>query len=263
MDHIGPFLFLTLRCAIAALALAPFAWLEHRRQTQPHLQAVGRYAVLGGVVFLVAGAIQQYGLVTASVTNGGFLTSLHVVATPFVFWLVRGRAPTKAVWLAVLFSAVGAWLLSGGVGTLGRGDALVASSAALWAVHIVVTGESSRAGRPMAYICLHFLVVAGLALPLAVLIEPISMAAIWRSLPAVLYVGLLSSAATFGLMALALRHIAAPRASLLLCCETVIAALAGYALLGERLAWTRWAGAALILFSVLIVRLRDSSGNAR
>ena len=48
---------------------------------------LGRIATLGGGVFFLAAALQQTGLMTASVTNSGFLTALYVVFTPLAtFW---------------------------------------------------------------------------------------------------------------------------------------------------------------------------------
>jgi drug/metabolite transporter (DMT)-like permease len=69
----------------------------------------------------------------------------------------------------------------------------------------------------------------------------------------IVYVGLLSTAFTFALMALALKHMPAPRASVLLSTETLFAAAAGYILLGERLSLIGWVGAILILMAVLVL----------
>ena len=56
---------------------------------------------IGGVLFFLGAALQQMGLVTATVTNTGFLTALYVVVTPLLVWLFEGRAPGLLVWIAV------------------------------------------------------------------------------------------------------------------------------------------------------------------
>ncbi len=77
----------------------------------------------------------------------------------------------------------------------------------------------------------------------------------------ILYVGLLSSALTFGLLAVALRHVPPARATILLSLETVFAAIAGAVMLGERLPAIGWAGAALMMGAILVVQLGKRSEN--
>jgi drug/metabolite transporter (DMT)-like permease len=209
-------------------------------------------------VFFAAGAVQQLGIVTATVINTGLLTALYVVATPFAFWAIERRAPSASISFAVALAFLGIWALGGGsFGALSRGDVLVAVAALMWGIHIVVTGRAGRAAQPLTYTFVQFVVVAALALSLAVAFEPISVCSIVAAADSILYVGLLSSAVTYALMAIALQHIPAPRASILLSAEVLFSAAAGYLLLGERLPPLGWAGAALILAAVLLVRLRS------
>lgn len=258
MFHIGPLLFLALRSVIAVIALLPFALVEQRRSSQETASIVP-FAMLGGLVFFLAGSIQQFGIVTATVINAGLLTALYVVATPFAFWAVRRTAPPSNIWLSVGLAFVGIWCLNGGsVGDFSTGDMLIAGAALLWGVHIVVTGEAGRLAQPLTYTCIQFAVVAVASVSLAVSFEPIALDAIFDAAESILYVGLLSSAFTYGMMAIALRHIPAPRASVLLSFETVFSATAGYVLLGERLTPMGWAGASLILAAVFVVRIRGA-----
>src|SRR5258708_33271217 len=81
--HVGPLLFVAARALVAALALAPLAWLERRAATTPIPPGFVRRAAVVGAVFAVAAGVQQAGIVTASVLNTWFLTALYVVATPF------------------------------------------------------------------------------------------------------------------------------------------------------------------------------------
>ena len=66
MSHIGPFLFLRLRTILAAAALLPFA-LREWQASPPSSPTVRLFALLGGMVFFTAGALQQVGIVTATV----------------------------------------------------------------------------------------------------------------------------------------------------------------------------------------------------
>ncbi|MFT4730111.1 MAG: drug/metabolite transporter (DMT)-like permease [Granulosicoccus sp.] len=253
MSHIGPLLFIGLRGSLAALALLPLAYIEQKKSTQS-LKGLIPIAFLGGFIFFVAGSIQQYGLISATVTNTGFLTAIYVVLTPFFYWLIKRQRPTPITWVAVLLAFVGVWGLSGGTLTdFSKGDLLVALSSIFWALLLITTGESSKWARPLTYTCLQFAVVGLLGIFSAHVFETIEVQAIKQSAVSIIYVGLLSTAFTFALMALALKHIPAPRASVLLSTETLFAAAAGYILLGERLSLIAWAGAILILAAVLVL----------
>jgi drug/metabolite transporter (DMT)-like permease len=252
MLHLGPLLFLGLRAVIAAAVLAPFALRETRGTA-----SVIPIALLGGALFFVAASIQQIGIVEATVTNTGFLTALYVVVTPFLVWGYRRKSPGSVIWVGAALAFVGTWALSGGsFASFSRGDWLIALSSLFWSAFIVTTGVSGKHGQPLTYVSVQFAVVALLALPSAFAFETVSFAAVWRGIVPVLYVGILSSALTFALLAVSLRHVPPARGAILLSLETVFAALAGAILLGERLPPIGWLGAALMFAAILVVQLR-------
>ena len=257
MLHIEPLLFIGLRGAVAAATLLPFA-IHEQRVSRTQLKHISPIALLAGALFFIAGIVQQYGIVTASVINTGFLTALYVVVTPLAFWAVKRQAPKGHIWATALIAFIGVWCLGGGaLEGLSTGDLLVASSAIVWALMIVVSGEAAQHNRPLTYTCIQFATVAVISLPLAMMFEPLAWPAIQSAGVAILYVGVLSSALTFAMMATALRHISAPRASILLSSEVVFSAAAGYWFLDERLAPIGWLGGALILGAVVSLRLFD------
>lgn len=263
MEHIGPLTFVAARGAIAALALAPLAWRESRRRSPGGDDggALLKVGLSAGAAFFIAAWLQQAGLGTASVTNTGFLTALYVVITPFLAWGLTGKVPTPWVWPAAALSAIGTWLLGGGtLAAFSRGDMLVALSAFLWALHVVITGKASSLGRPIAFTALQFAVVAALAAVAAGMLETVSVAGLQGAAIDIAYVGLLSSALTFTLLTAALRHTSASEAAVIVSTETLFAALSAYLLLGERLAAIGWAGAALILLATLLVQLGATLG---
>jgi drug/metabolite transporter (DMT)-like permease len=270
MTHIGPFLFIAARATVAAVALAPLALLELKpraRETEsPAIDQAGliKLGLMGGVFFFLGAAFQQEGLLTATVTNAGFLTGLYVVITPFLVWLTTRRAPSPVVWTAVSLAFAGTWALGGGtVGGFSYGDMLVAMCAVFWAIQMVVTSESPRFGAPMTYTCVQFTTVAVISATAALLFEPISADALAKASGSILYVGVLSSALTFTLLAIAMKHTPASEATVLVSMETLFAALAGALLLGERLQPTGWLGAALLFAASLIVQVSPRARGTR
>ena len=255
MDHIGPLLFVAARSTVAVLALAPLAYREGRRAPDQTARGLVSIAMLGGATFFTGAAIQQAGIITATATNAGFLTALYVVITPFLVWVALRRAPTAVIWPAVAMSFIGVWLLGGGtIASFARGDLLIALSAFFWAAHVVVVSQAARHARPITFSAIQFAVVAVLGSVGAVLFEPISLTALAAAWREIAYVGLLSSALTFTLLAVAMRHTPPTEAAIIVSSETLFAALAAYLLLGERLSLVAWCGAGLILGAVLLVQ---------
>ncbi|MCB1510937.1 MAG: DMT family transporter [Hyphomicrobiaceae bacterium] len=255
MNHIGPFTFLAARAIIAAAVLGLLALRESRRIDGTVPAGFWAISALGGVSFFLGGILQQAGLVTATVTNTGFLTGLYVVITPLLMWLVLAKPPRAYVWAAVALAFVGTWLLGGGtIGGFSTGDWLVAISAIFWASHMLIVAHSARYARPIGFTAAQFVVVGLLAGTGALMAEPISLAGLTAALPEILYVGVLSSAVTFTLLAVAMRYTPAAEATILVSTETVFAALCAAILLGEMLAPIGWAGAALMFGATLMVQ---------
>ncbi len=257
MDHIGPCTFLALRALIAALILAPIALLyETGNRPQQPTPAFWLIAIAGGLTFFTGGILQQIGLVTATVTNTGFLTGLYVVITPLLMWLVLSRPPGLIIWLAVALAFIGMWMLGGGtIGGFSWGDWLVVFSSFFWASHMLVIEHSGRHARPIAFTAIQFAVVALISGVGAILLEAPTIDKLIAAAPEIAYVGVLSSALTFTLLAVAMRHTNAAEATIIVSTETVFAAAAGVLLLAERLEWIGWLGATMMFSASVLVQL--------
>lgn len=259
MTAVGPLLFVGLRSIVATVVLIPFALAEGRGKptlADRDRSLLLRTSVLAAALFFIGATLQQWGLVTATVTNAGFLTGLYVVIVPLIVWSIGRGLPSAAVGAAVVLAFVGTWLLGGGtIGGFSSGDLLVILGAIFWASHVVVVGDGARLDRPVLFNTLQFAGVALLGLGAAAALETIEPSAILRALPSILFVGVLSSALTFTLLAVAMRHTPPSEAAILMSLETVFAALAGALLLGERLSLVGWAGAGLLVAATLFVQL--------
>lgn len=257
MPALGPLAFVAARAVVAALLLAPLAWMETRRADGSPPRGLIRIAVAATLALFAAASLQQSGLVTASVTHGSFLTALYAVLVPFVAWTASGRAPRPSIWAAALLSTVGVWLLSGaGHSSPSTGDLLVAASAVFWAVHLVMSGKAASFERPFLFIALQFVGLALLAAAAALIFEhPAAsdfVAARWE----IAYVGIVSTAFTFTIFTIALRYVPPSEAAIILSSENLFASLAGAVLLNERLGALNALGAALILLAIVYVQTR-------
>lgn len=259
MSDIGPLTFIAARASVATAVLLPFAVREARQKVGSVPFDFWNIGIVSGTTFFIAAYLQQAGIITATVTNTGFLTALYVVITPFIAWAFARRRPSMIVWPAVLLSALGTWLLGGGtLSAFSSGDGLVALSAIFWAAHVVIVGQAARHARPVGFTALQFLMVALLAAIGAAYVESPTIAGLLAAKSSILYVGVLSSALTFTLLTIALQHTPPSEAAVIVSLETVFAALAAYWFLSERLPPVAWIGAALIMTATLVIQLGGS-----
>lgn len=255
MESIGPFLFLASRALVAAVVLSLLALRESHRLGVQAPSGFWKISALGGVTFFIGGILQQIGLVTATVTNTGFLTGLYVVITPLLMWAVLRKLPRVYVWPAVLLAFIGTWFLGGGtIGGFSTGDWLVAISAIFWSAHMLVIAESAKYQRPIGFTAVQFVVAAALSLIGTFSFEANTLDGLIGALPEIAYVGILSSALTFTMLAVAMRHTPTAEATILVSTETVFAAVAAMVLLGETLLPIGWLGAAMMFGATIIVQ---------
>lgn len=264
MKVLPPMWFLVLRFGVMLAVLAPLVWREARRA--PVALSPREMTLMGlvGLTFVGGNALQQISLLTTSITNAGFLTSLYLLFTPFVAMALTRERPGTAVWPAAGLGLLGAWLLSGGLGgSFVLGDWLLTMSAVLWAVQIVLIGMVMReADRPMLLVVVQGGLLVMLCGGWAVVHDPISWEAISAAAPEIAFTGLLSGVVGYTIQAVAQRHTEASDVAVLYSTEAPFASLFGFLLLGDRPSGSQWAGAAAIFAAVLLVQLWPARARA-
>lgn len=257
MDTIGPFWFVGLRFAIAALAVLPFAMMETRRMNAAPSRGEFRAFILVGLALFMGATTQQVGLLTTSVTNSSFLTALYVIFVPIIAVIIYRRHPHWVVWPGALMMLLGIYLLSGGAVTrLTTGDMLSIICAFFWAIQITLAGRYvMQSSRPLALSCTQFAVCAVLAMLIGVVIEPINYQAIASSITEILYVGLVSSGLAFVLQVIGQRYTTAPQAAIFLSSEALFGALFAAIFLQETIPAAGYIGCAIIFAAILLVEL--------
>jgi len=258
----GPITFVGLRFLLSALALIPLALYEKRRaaaaQAKPFTRRDWVQTLIVGLCLFSGGALQQVGLVTTTATNGGFLTALYVVIVPFMVWGMTRQRPRGLVIAACAVSIWGAWLLTddGSARHWEKGDLLVVVADFAWALAITVIADfMQRTHRPFFLSFAQYCITAVLGLGLGLIFEPVSLPGIGLAMPAILYAGLLSGGVAYTLGIVAQKYTPPSEAALIMCLESVFAALAGAVMLHERLTLTAGVGCALILLGVVMVEM--------
>jgi len=258
----GPITFVGIRFLLSALALIPLALYERRRAAAAGARPFSRrdwlQTLIVGLCLFSGGALQQVGLATTTATNGGFLTALYVVIVPFMVWGMNGTRPRSLVIAACAVSVWGAWLLTddGSARHWSVGDILVMLADFAWALAITVIADfMQRTHRPFFLSFAQYCITAVLGLSIGLIFEPLSLPGISTAIPAILYAGLLSGGVAYTLGIVAQKYTPPSEAALIMCLESVFAALAGAVMLHERLTLVAACGCGLILLGVVIVEV--------
>ncbi len=281
MDYLEPCTFNAVRSFIGSAALLPVAALSVRRDrkslSEEELSALREQSfwkrhrlllisgLLCGTLLGVASLLQQIGLKTVNSGKAGFLTALYIVLVP-ILGLFCGRRPGWKVWLAAAIAMTGIWFLSvRGDFSIAPGDLLIIACALFFSCHILVVDRVSFRLNGVLLSCIQFFVAGVLSTAAALLWETPRLGDIPAAWAPLLYTGVLSSGVAYTLQILGQKTVKPTVASLILSLESVFAALAGWAVLGEPLSARELLGCVLVFGAVILAQLperRTASGQA-
>ena len=279
MDLIGPLAFNGIRTLIGGIVLIPAIMFLKNWKVKKALQAgetaaevseegrkkENRLLIIGGIccgiALLVASNLQQIGIFYTTAGKAGFITALYVVLVP-ICGLFIGKKVRPVIWLCVLASAVGLYLLcmpaEGGFGHINKGDLLIMLCALCFTGHILVIDYFSPKVDGVKLSCIQFFVAGILSIILMFPLDPAlgfdlpSFSTLIDSWLPVLYAGVLSCGVAYTLQIVAQADTDPTVASMILCLESVFAVIAGMIILGESMSLREIAGC-LIMFAAIVV----------
>lgn len=249
-----------MRFTLAALLLAA---LQGKA-----LRALRRDALLAGArlgLFMFGGyAFQTFGLVFTTPAKSGILTGSSAVFVPVllaIFWKGRLRAWD---YLGAMAALVGLYFLTapgGQFAALNAGDLLTLIAATLYAIHIILAGQYTRAHRVAALSFLQVAATALLAAAACVLCaltgwQPVRLQPVWQLGAAVVITAVFATAIAFTIQLWAQRYTSPGHAAILFTLEPVFAVITSYLVMGERLRGRALAGAALVVVGILLAELK-------
>ena len=262
MNHLSPLAYTGARFLLGALALLPFALPGLRRAWaggsaygyDKRLRLAG--PLLSGTFIFVGMCFQQYGLVWTTAGKAGFITSLYVVIVPVIL-LVIGRKLLFAEGLGAVLALTGLYLLSfTGITTLAPGDGIVLIGSFVWAGHVICLSWLAPKMDAMVLGFGQALVTGTLALTAACLFNQLpTLAELSAAGVAILWGGILSVSFGFTFQVIGQRNATPAAAAIILQMEAVIAALAGWIALDERMTARMLTGAGVMLAGLLISQL--------
>lgn len=271
MEHVEPFTFTFTRSVIGGMVLIPVIVLLRktdsaamRRDAQGKdvagIKGITKYEWLGGIccgiALCAASNFQQIGMLHTTVGKAGFITALYVVIVPILGLFLRKRVPAL-IWFCVVLSVAGLYLLCmpKGAFSLAQGDVLVLICALLFSFHILIIDYFSPKGDGVVISCIQFFVCGILSGIIMLFVEKPTFANIMDAKWSILYAGALSSGVAYTLQVVAQKGVNPTVASLILCLESVVAVLAGWIILGDKLTSRELAGCILMFVAIVLAQL--------
>lgn len=266
MEYVEPFTFTFARSIIGGLVLIPCIFLLRKIASRESVEMQVRQVkitknewlggICCGIALFAASNFQQIGIIHTTVGKAGFITALYVVIVPILGLFMKKRV-SFLIWICVALSVVGLYLLCMPKGSfsLAYGDLLVLICAVFFSFHIMIIDHFSPKGDGVVISCIQFFVCGILSGIVMLFVENPSMENLVDAKWAILYAGVLSSGVAYTLQVVAQKSVNPTVASLILCLESVVAVLAGWVILGDKLTTREMAGCILMFVAIVLAQL--------
>lgn len=262
MDHVEPFTFQAIRCAMAAIGMLPAIWLFDRKKQDGKTflsrfldKKLWKAGVCCAIPLFFAINLQQIGIVSTDAGKSAFLTAMYIVFVP-ILGIFAGRKPTPIVFISVVLAVVGLYFLSCmGVSSVNPGDIVLLGCAVAFAAQILFVDKYVADVDPLRLNCLQaFLCSIGSGIVMFLLEKP-TLSGIAGSWWSMCYVGFLSMGAAYSLQIIGQKYLEPSLASLIMSLESVIAVLCGCIFLQETMTVWEIIGCVLVFSAVILSQI--------
>lgn len=252
LDVLQPFNLTAVRFLLAFIVSAAVFYKHILKADKETI----KYSLILAVILLFVFISMTFGLQYTTVSNSGFLVSLSVVFIPILASVFLKQRIERKVLIGVCIAPIGIALLTlNSELSINSGDILCIICAVLFAAHVVATGVFTQKVDSIALGVLQLGFVGLLSLVVSVFTENVMLPNTAVSWTAILSLSILCTAVGYIVQTTAQQYTSATHTGLILSLEPVFSAVFAYMVLGELLTVKGYAGAAILLFSVLIAEV--------
>ncbi|MBQ7625326.1 MAG: DMT family transporter [Clostridia bacterium] len=251
LEDIPPFNLNAIRF-ISAFALLGVIFAG--RIKNPSAQTL-KYSFYIGLCLTATYICVTFGIKYTSVSNAGFICALPVLFTPLFLFVFYGKKPGAKLFISLLLCAVGMALLTLNEKFVpAKGDIICLGCAVFYSFDLIITEKAvSRPDvDPFALGIYQLLTVGVLMLILSFIFEKPHLPTTTKTWIYSLFLGIFCSGVCFLVQTTAQKWTTASRVGLIFTLEPVFSAFAAYFFAGEKLSLRGYAGAAVMLISLLI-----------
>ena len=186
----------------------------------------------------------------------GFITGLYVIMVPLIGLLIKNSRTSPGTWASAVMAGIGMYFLSVTKDmNMAFGDLLVFFSAVCFAFHLIIIGRLSQRFDTVGLSLVQCFVCAALSLVAAFFSETFVLSDILDVALPLFYGGVLSVGVAYSLQIYGQKNSPTSHAAIILCLESVVAALGGWIILDEMLSNRGILGCILMLAGMPISQL--------
>ncbi|MBO7135283.1 MAG: DMT family transporter, partial [Spirochaetaceae bacterium] len=267
-ETVEPFTFMAIRTLMGATVLVPFILLRDRisakKMTEAQLEERKKtdkktivYGAIIGVFLAIATNLQQYAFNYSTAGKIAFITAMYMFFVPIFGLFIKKRIPLLT-WICIAMGFVGLFCLcfkGGDSFAINKGDLLTLICALFFTCQILLIERFSPSCDGIKLSCAEFYTAGLISLVLMLIFDKPQWQGIKQAGGALLYSGIMSCGVAYTLQVVGQKYCEATIASLLMCMESVFAALSAAILINERLAGREILGCAIMFTAIIISQL--------
>lgn len=255
-----------IRMLMAAIVLFPLAkFIDHKanynsieeRNKNAHKSFFVGLAC--GVVLFLASSFQCFGIVGAGAGKSAFITTLYIVIVPLLSIFLHEKIGINAI-ISVPFAVIGMFFLctKGTFSSLSIYDLYLIICAFFFSIQILIISKFSKNANGVKISFYQALVVGILSCIVGAFTDKLTANALIQALPALLYLGLMSSGVGYTLQIIGQTDNNPTIASLIMALESVFSLWLGVIILHESFETIELIGCAFIFASIIISQISFS-----
>lgn len=265
MEYIGPFTFSVIRYILGGTVLIPVILIIRRKSEKPgDLKLSIKYGMICGIILCAASNFQQMAMLRASAGKAGFITAFYIILVPIIGIFLKKRT-SPVIWLSVVLALVGLYFLCVGRSTryiFEISDLQLLICAFIFSIHILVVDHANNKGVDGVVVSSTQFYTAGLislffVYPMDGLVYDMlpSLSLIKEAFPALCYSGLMSCGVAYTLQIVGQKDVNPTIASLIMSLESVVSAISGLIILGQKLSLDETIGCVIMFVAILLAEV--------
>jgi drug/metabolite transporter (DMT)-like permease len=246
MYYVNEYTYTWVRSLIAILGLTPYLLYTYYRGRFSVSTAKG--GLLAGIAYALGLWLQGWGTKYTTASNSAFITGLNIIYVHIYSATVMRRYSIK-LFLALILSISGLYLLTTPTTGFNLGDLLVLAGSFMWALQIILVDRYSS-GDPLIFTLFEMTPALTFLIPDVVFYGTISVSI--NVLLMITYLAFVCSNAAFALQVFGQRYVSPAVTAIVFLLEPVVAAILSYILLSEIITSIKALGASLILTAMFL-----------
>lgn len=271
MENVDAFTFMAIRTLLGATVLLPVILIKDKvsskNMTQEQLDERKvqtkksiKCGMILGLFLCAATNFQQFAFYYSTAGKIAFITAMYMFFVPLV-GLIFGKRIPLITWLCIILGFVGLYFLSFNSGStfsnLNKGDILAFICALFFCFQILLIEKYSQYCDGIKLSCVQFYTAGFITLILMFIFEKPEWKLIKAAAVPILYSGIMSCGFAYTFQIIGQKYCEATIASLLMCMESVFAAISAAIIIHEKMSGREVTGCVIMFVAILITQVAD------